>query len=78
MQKRVNIVFLRLLSLPTCKAGTWLALGTWDFGEDFHHSLNEKGISLCLSYLYKQYGLYSTLAFPMGVWNLGVGQRVFI
>lgn len=78
MQKRVNTVSLRLLSLPTCKAGTWLALGTWDFGGDFHHSLYEKGISLCPGYLYKQYGLYSTLAFAMGVWNFGVGQREFI
>jgi hypothetical protein len=77
-QKRVNIAGLTSVLWKALSQG-WPLIVVWVLGfhEGSHHPLNW-WMCLTVPELCKQYGLSSTAASLLGVWNSGARQRVFI
>lgn len=44
------------------------------FGQQSHHSLKEKGVSICPNCLDKQHKFLLNTCFPLGVWDFGTCQ----
>ena len=83
VQRRVNTVnclYVRLQSLerPAANLALGWHLGTGIWGVFPQISRTDKNDSLCLNCLHKQYSLFWTPAFILGVWNLDMSGRGYL